>query len=141
MSIDIRSARADFRTEAVKALVKSGVRPLMADNLPWRLTATVTVDGETETISATGTVSAETHVQTVAPAFPARDALLVAWFRSAALRAATTDVIAQGPDRIKAEAKRIRKDHAAYAEAFDNAVASGSASTAEERRRVDVRID
>ena len=141
MSIDIRSARSDFRIEGVKALVKAGVRDASAEALAWSLVATVTVDGETETVRESGTVSASCHTQTVAPAFPARDALLLAWFRSAALRAATTDEIAMGPDAIKSEAKRIRKEHAALAETFDAAVQAGTAPTAEERRRVDVRLD
>ena len=94
-----------------------------------------------ETVRESGTVSASCHTQTIAAAFPARDALLLAWFRSAALRAATTDVIALGPDAIKSEAKRIRKEHAALAETFDAAVQAGTAPTAEERRRVDVRLD
>lgn len=140
MSINMAKARAAFREEGIKALVKSGVSTVEADALPWLLRAEVSVDGETTVIVESGEVSAETHTQTVAPSFPARDALLVAWFRSAALRKATAAVISEGPDAIKDAAKRIRKDHAGLAAEFDAAVGSGTAPTAEERRRVDVRI-
>lgn len=141
MSIDMVKARADARATAIKESVKAALALPECDSLPWALVAMIEVAGERSEVRASGTVSAEVHSQGVGPAYPARDALLVAWFRCAALRKMTTELLSRDPAAITKEADRIRDDHKADAAEFAAAIAAGVQKTEAPRRRVDVSIN
>lgn len=125
--------------EGVKALVKS-LAPNACTQAPWSLVATVEIDGTQHRVAERGMVTASTHEQAFAVAVPWADAVLLAVGRGGALRAALLEIIASGPDAIKAAADAARAKRPEIAAEIDAACDAAVARTTREVRRVRVTI-